>query len=93
MGVAPFFVDFHHFYRFSRFTHFCRDLHFVTIYALFPQFFFGENSHLCNITRFLHVCHHHHHHHVLVFDTNKELGLIAAQAFTKIILLLLRDGH
>ena len=37
--------------------------------------------------------HHHHHHHVLVFDTNKELGLIAAQAFTKIILLLLRNGH
>ena len=33
MEVAPFFVDFHHFlsiftffYRFSRFTHFCRDL-------------------------------------------------------------------
>ena len=47
MEVAPFFVDFHHFlsiftifYRFSRFTHFCRDLHFVAIYALFPQFFF-----------------------------------------------------
>ena len=30
------------FYRFSRFTHFCRDLHFVAIYALFPQFFFGK---------------------------------------------------
>ena len=62
MEVAPFFVDFHHFlsivtifYRFSRFTHFCRDLHFVTIYALFPQFFFGQNSLLRNITRFLHV--------------------------------------
>ena len=62
MEVAPFFVDFHHFlsiftifYRFSRFTHFCRDLHFVAIYALFPQFFFGQNSLLRNITRFLHV--------------------------------------
>ena len=62
MEVAPFFVDFHHFwsiftifYRFSRFTHFCRYLHFVAIYALFPQFFFGQNSLLCNITRFLHV--------------------------------------
>ena len=59
MEVAPFFVDFHHFlsiftifYRFSRFTHFCRDLHFVAIYALFPQFFFGQNSLLRNITRF-----------------------------------------
>ena len=46
MEVAPFFVDFHHFlsiftifYRFSRFMHFCRDLHFVAIYALFPQIF------------------------------------------------------
>ena len=63
MEVAPFFVDFHHFlsiftifYRFSRFTHFCRDLHFVAIYALFPQIFFGQNSLLRNITRFLHVC-------------------------------------
>ena len=63
MEVAPFFVDFHHFlsiftifYRFSRFTHFCRNLHFVAIYALFPQFFFGQNSLLRNITRFLHVC-------------------------------------
>ena len=62
MIVAPFFVDFHHFlsiftifYRFSRFTHFCRDLHFVAIYALFPQNFFGQNSLLRNITRFLHV--------------------------------------
>ena len=62
MEVAPFFVDFHHFlsiftifYRFSRFTHFCRDLHFVAIYALFPQFFFGQNSLLRNITRFLNV--------------------------------------
>ena len=62
MEVAPFFVDFHHFlliftifYRFSRFTHFCRDLHFVAIYALFPQNFFGQNSLLRNITRFLHV--------------------------------------
>ena len=49
MEVAPFFVDFHHFlsifiifYRFSRFTHFCRDLHFVGIYALFPQFFLAK---------------------------------------------------
>ena len=49
MGVAPFFVDFHHFlsiftifYRFSRFTHFCRDLHFVAIYALFPQIFLAK---------------------------------------------------
>ena len=63
MEVAPFFVDFHHFlsiftifYRFSRFTHLCRDLHFVAIYALFPQFFFGQNSLPRNITRFLHVC-------------------------------------
>ena len=63
MEVAPFFVDFHHFlsiftifHRFSRFTHFCRDLYFVAIYALFPQFFFGQNSLLRNITRFLHVC-------------------------------------
>ena len=63
MEVAPFFVDFHHFlsiftifYRFSRFTHFCCDLHFVAIYALFPQIFFGQNSLLRNITRFLHVC-------------------------------------
>ena len=62
MEVAPFFVDFHHFlsiftifYRFSRFTHFCRDLHFVAIYTLFPQIFFGQNSLLRNITRFLHV--------------------------------------
>ena len=62
MEVAPFFVDFHHFlsiftifYRFSRFMHFCRDLHFVAIYALFPQIFFGQNSLLRNITRFLHV--------------------------------------
>ena len=62
MEVAPFFVDFHHFlliftifYRFSRFTHFCRDLHFVAIYALFPQIYFGQISLLCNITRFLHV--------------------------------------
>ena len=65
MEVAPFFVDFHHFlsiftifYRFSRFTHFCRDLHFVGIYALFPQIYFGQNSLLRNITRFLHVCPH-----------------------------------
>jgi len=63
MEVAPFFVDFHHFlsiftifYRFSRFTHFCRDLHFVAIYALFPQIYFGQNSLPRNITRFLHVC-------------------------------------
>ena len=62
MEVAPFFVDFHHFlsiftifYRFSQFTHFCRDLHFVVIYALFPQIFFGQNSLLRHITRFLHV--------------------------------------
>jgi len=62
MEVAPFFVDFHHFlsiftifYRFSRFTHFCRDLHFVAIYALFPQIYFGQNSLPRNITRFLHA--------------------------------------
>ena len=49
MEVAPFFVDFHHFlsiftifYQFSRFTHFCRDLHFVAIYALFQQFFLAK---------------------------------------------------
>ena len=63
MEVAPFFVDFHHFLsiftifcRFSRFTHFCRDLHFVAIYALFPQTFFGQNSHLRNKTHYFHVC-------------------------------------
>ena len=62
MEVAPFFVDFHHFLSiftifcwFSRFTHFCRDLHFAEIYALFPQIFFGQNSHLRYITRFSHV--------------------------------------
>ena len=43
------------FCRISQFTLFCRDLHYVAIYALFPQFFFGQNSLLCNITRFLHV--------------------------------------
>ena len=49
MEVAPFFVDFHHFlsiftifYQFSQLTHFCRDLHFVTIYALFPQIFWAK---------------------------------------------------
>ena len=63
MEVAPFFVDFHHFLsiftifcRFSQFTHFCRDLHFVAIYALFPQFFFGQNGHLRNKSPFLDVC-------------------------------------
>ena len=63
MEVAPFFVDFHHFLsiftifcRFSRFTHFCRDLHFVEIYALFPPIFFGQNSHHRHITHFSHVC-------------------------------------
>ena len=62
MEVVPFFVDFHHFLSiftifcwFSRFTHFCRDLHFAEIYALFLQIFFGQNSLLRNITRFLHV--------------------------------------
>ena len=62
MEVAPFFVDFHHllsiftiFYQFSRFTLFCRDLHFVAIYALFPQIYFAQNSLLRNITCFLHV--------------------------------------
>ena len=44
------------FCRISQFTHFCRNLHYVPIYALFPQFFFGQNSLLSNITRFLHVC-------------------------------------
>ena len=44
------------FYLFSRFKHYYRDLHFVAIYALFPQIFFGPNSLLRNITRFLHVC-------------------------------------
>ena len=43
------------FCRISQFTLFCRDLHYVAIYALFPQFFFGQNSLLRNITRFLHV--------------------------------------
>ena len=56
MEVAPFFVDFHHFL--SIFTIFI-DFHdlrtFVAIYALFPQIFFGQNSLLRNITRFLHV--------------------------------------
>ena len=56
MEVAPFFVDFHHFLSIftiyallSRFT-FCRDL------RTFSAIFFGQNSHLRNITRFLHVC-------------------------------------
>ena len=56
MEVAPFFVDFHHFlsiftifYRFSRFTHFCRDL------RTFSANFFGQNSLHRIITRFLHV--------------------------------------
>ena len=56
MEVAPFFVDFHHFLSIftiyallSRFT-FCRDL------RTFSANFFGQNSHLRNITRFLHVC-------------------------------------
>ena len=47
MEVAPFFVDFHHFlsiftifYQFSRFTHFCRDLHFVAILRTFSADFF-----------------------------------------------------
>ena len=65
MEVAPFFVDFHHFlsiftifYRFSRFTHFCRDLHFVAIYALFPQFFlakiaFSATSHVFYMYAFI----------------------------------------
>ena len=58
MEVAPFFVDFHHFLSIftiyallSRFT-FCRDL------RTFSANFFGQNSHLRNITRFLHVCAH-----------------------------------
>ena len=62
MEVAPFFVDFHHFLsiftifcRFSRFTHFCRDLHFVAIYALFPPIFFGQNSHPRHKSPFFHV--------------------------------------
>ena len=57
MEVAPFFVDFHHFlsiftifYRFSRFTHFCRNL------RTFSAIFFCQNSLLRNITRFLHLC-------------------------------------
>ena len=57
MEVAPFFVDFHHFLSIftiyallSRFT-FCCDLR--TFSAIF---FFGQNSLLRNITRFLHVC-------------------------------------
>ena len=63
MEVAPFFVDFHHFLSIftiflsiftiytllSRFT-FCRDL------RTFSAKFFGQNSLLRNITRFLHVC-------------------------------------
>ena len=62
MEVAPFFVNFHHFL--SIFTIF---LSIFTIYALLSQFtfcrdlrtfsaiFFGQNSRLRNITRFLHV--------------------------------------
>ena len=65
MEVAPFFVDFHHclsiftiFYLFSRFTHFCRDLHFVAIYALFPQIFsakiaYSATSHVFCMYAFL----------------------------------------
>ena len=55
MEVAPFFVDFHHFLSIftiyallSQFT-FCRDL------RTFSAIFFGQNSLLRNITRFLHV--------------------------------------
>ena len=56
MEVAPFFVDFHHFCRFSPFFINFHDLRtFVAIYALFPQICFGQNSLLRNITRFLHV--------------------------------------
>ena len=72
MEVAPFFVDFHHFlsiftifYRFSRFTHFCRDLHFVAIYALFPQIFFGQNSLPATSHVFcMYATHTYHHSHV-----------------------------
>ena len=53
---SPFFVDFHHFLSIftiyallSPFT-FCRDL------RTFSAIFFGQNSLLRNITRFLHVC-------------------------------------
>ena len=56
MEVAPFFADFHHFLSIfmiyallSRFT-FCRDL------RTFSAIFFGQNSLLRDITRFLHVC-------------------------------------
>ena len=55
MEVAPFFVDFHYFLSIFtiytlllRFT-FCRDL------RTFSANFFGQNSLLRNITRFLHV--------------------------------------
>ena len=55
---SPFFVNFHHFLSIftiyallSRFT-FCRDL------RTFSANFFGQNSHLRNITRFLHVWFH-----------------------------------
>ena len=71
MEVSPFFVDFHHFLSIftiiCRFSPFFVDFHhflsIFTIYALlsrfthfFRKFFFGQNSLLRNITRFLHVC-------------------------------------
>ena len=56
MEVAPFFVDFHPFLSIiTIFIDFHNLRTFVAIYALFPQFFFGQNSLLRNITRFLHV--------------------------------------
>ena len=56
MEVAPFFVDFHHFL--SIFTIFCRfSPFFIDFHDLrtFVAIFFGQNSLLRNITRFLHV--------------------------------------
>ena len=64
MEIAPFFVDFHHFLSIFTFFNFNFNFHdlrtFVAIYILsrFTYFFhnfFGQNSLLRNITRFLHV--------------------------------------
>ena len=51
MEVAPFFVDFHHllsiftiFYRFSRFTHFCRDYNLSRFTHFFRNFFLAKTA-------------------------------------------------
>ena len=106
MEVAPFFVNFHHFlliftifYRFSRFTHFCRDLYFVAINALFPQIFFGQNSLLRNITRVLHVCIYTAYTHITAYTANNVYVLLPPltlltllkQFWSKEAIMLLHD--